>query len=250
MKLIDSHIHLPNPSEKPFESFQHMVQASGLSAFVLILNTQEQMDTYQQNLEKLTALGLPYRLAVLQAPTKASPETPIELTNSAILKIHPRISALTKNDFPAISQIVAVHPSEVVIVDCFPYGHHIEQHIGLELALLLAERYPHKKLVIAHGGGVDILRAMLYSRNLPNIYFDFSFSCNYLAETSVAADMSHVMKHQSDRLLFGSDYPSFHPEQAKEKYIQYACKAGLSQHQIENVLYKNVVKLFFGGIFT
>ena len=93
-----------------------------------------------------------------------------------IVKIHPRMTRIKRNDFEDIYKIVKSTGVQVVLIDDFIYGPELESHVGTELSIYLAERLPKAKFVLAHAGGCDMLKTFLLTRPLKNIYYDYSLT--------------------------------------------------------------------------
>jgi predicted TIM-barrel fold metal-dependent hydrolase len=100
---------------------------------------------------------------------------------------------------------------------------------------------------MAHSGGIHLLQTMLYTRSVKNIFYDISFTCNYLYTTSVKQDMVHFLKYTANRVMFGSDYPDFTVHEAAKTVLELAGLAFLSEDQKERIFYQNAADMYFGG---
>ena len=250
MKLIDAHMHFPMHLHSPFDAFVHQVKEASLSGFVLILNTKDEKLLFDKYRDKLNALCIPYSLVCLIKPGDSSDMQNFhKLSENGItsyIKLHPRVSDIRSEHFELTAETIEKCSADAVVVDCFVYGHKKENHIGIELAVYLADKFPNRKLVLAHSGGIDILKASLYTGLLKdNTFFDLSFTCNYLAGSSVQQDMVHFLKHNFSRIMFGSDYPAFMSKDANEITMELMKQADLTQEQQEAVLYKNARKIYW-----
>lgn len=248
--MIDAHMHFNLKDESPFDALMNQIRENEIARFVLILNTDEEKKLFYEAKDKLDTSGTPYSLVFLLKPGN-EPDMH-EFTNlsknglSPHIKFHPRLSNIHRDDFSLAAQTLERCPSNVIVVDCFAYGHKVETHIGINLALYLAEKFPEKKIVMAHSGGVDVMKAMLYSRTLrENIFFDLSLTCNYFAGSSLQQDIVHFIKFDYSRIMFGSDYPDFTSKSAAEITLQLVQNAGLSQEKQEDVFFNNAIKIYW-----
>ena len=253
MKLIDAHMHFPMHLSSPFDAFVHQVKEASLSRFVLILNTKEEKLLFDKYRNKLDALCIPYSLVFLIKPGNNSDiQDFVKLNEYGItsnIKLHPRISDIRSEHFDLTAKTIEKCPADVVVVDCFAYGHKTQNHIGIELAVYLADKFPEKKFILAHAGGVDILKTSLFTGLLKgNTFFDLSFTCNYFVGSSVQLDIAHFLKHNSNRTMFGSDYPAFTSNDALTITMEFITQVHLNQEQQDAVLYSNARKIYWNEV--
>lgn len=248
-KIFDAHVHLNLSSENPVEELIARLEAAGICQAVLILNQQKEIDALRTDYLRLKEhFGNRICLAIFADPKTEAPFREADYWRTCgfqvFTKLHPRITGITVHDFPQICQMLQQDPSPVIIIDCLGYGHHIEHHIGIELGILLAQTFPQKKIVLAHAGGERMLQCLLYTRTLPNIFYDISCSCNYFFQTSVHADMVQLLRFNVPRVMYGSDYPDFLPENAI-KHTNILCEeAGLNEAAISAVFSKNAERIY------
>lgn len=244
-KIFDSHIHFNMKANNIVNDFKEVV--SILEGFILILNTYEEkqlflkefLNDFNENYP-LSAIALNYQLF------------DSEISNLLIskniklgVKIHPRLSNIKIDDFENIVNKLKNFKFSFIIIDCFYYGSSLVNHINLELSIYIAKKFSNTKILLAHGGGHKVLEYMLYTRDLKNIYYDFSFTIAYLQDTSVWIDMIKFFKFNENRILFGSDYPEFAVEHIKfcyEKLIKQALNVNNSE-LIEKVNYKKLLEI-------
>lgn len=247
--MIDAHAHLNLKTAAPWADFKERMIRDGVDGSVLILNTPEEQQLALEQGQKLCEEGrvrfaacLDHRQPDPLAFVHTVREKRIPLT---IGKLHPRVTDIRREEFSALVPLLERADFKTVIVDCFVYGHQIENHVGMELGIYLAQRFPEINFVLAHSGGCRLLETMLCTRTLSNIYYDYSLSCCYLWNTSIWQDMVQMLKFNSHRIMFGSDYPDFTPAQAKEKILLLAKQAELTPEQTERVLDKNAYALYW-----
>lgn len=224
-KIFDSHIHFNMKAESPSIDFKEQVK--GLEGFILILNNEKEkvlfeksfLDTFTQ-LFPLSAIAINYELANNQFLEK--------ITNLNIklgIKLHPRLSNITLDKFESIASIIENIKFNFIIIDCFYYGSNLETHTNLELSIFIAKYFKETKIILAHGGGHKVLEYMLYTRDMKNIYYDFSFTVVYLKDSSAWIDIIKFFRFNENRILFGTDYPECNIEHIKSCYEEIILEA-------------------------
>jgi predicted TIM-barrel fold metal-dependent hydrolase len=104
----------------------------------------------------------------------------------------------------------------------------------------LAELFPDVKMVMihmGHGHGVYIQAAIDMAKKYPNLYLETS---GMPMHTKIKEGYE-VVGH--DRIMFGTDAPFHHPSVE----IQRCRVSGLSEAQLEDLFYTNIVKLLALG---
>lgn len=251
-KIIDAHMHLNLKKNNPIEDLVLQVKQNNIERFMLILNSRKEKEYFFDNMEFLKKKKCAYYISVLYDlyELSYSKEFIERLAKKDILytiKIHPRMSNLTKKDFKDLFLVLCQVECESIIIDCFSYGHHLENHIGVELGIYLAERMADKRIILAHSGGIRLLECMMLTRTLPNIYYDLSLTCNYLFDTSVNMDMVQFIRFNSNKIMFGTDYPDFNICDAVQKMNVLCNKAEISKEQHQDIFYNNAIKIYKGA---
>jgi len=242
-KPIDAHMHFNHKADDPVSDLLMQISSCNLSGCVLILNTDIDKMLYHRNQQAIndnyTTIWVSYLLDIMKNDIQQD-----EWIGASYIKIHPRLSRITTSDFCAYADALKSIPAQVVTIDCFTYGHELSHHVSMEMTIFLAERFPRVKFIIAHGGGVDLLKCILITKTLPNIYYDLSLTCNYLWDSSVRLDMVQMVKFHANRVLFGSDYPDFTPTQAIERINNLCDMADLAIHDRQLILRENALLLY------
>ena len=103
----------------------------------------------------------------------------------------------------------------------------------------ILEKYPSLTLIGAHFGGWSIWEEatkQLYT------YKNFLVDCSsslYAISKEKAKEL--ILAYGTDRVLFGTDYPLWTPEEEIERFMSL----DLTDEQREDILYNNAAKLFF-----
>lgn len=248
--FYDAHVHFDMKLEKPYQNLRKAMNDSSINKCMLILNSTEEKKVFWENSDEICSEGVVACVSgVLDIKNPDSfhffKRAEKEDLNIAV-KLHPRITKITKNDFKEIVSVLSESGVKKVVVDAFTYGPRIENHIGIELAIFLAEKLEDTTIVLAHAGGCDILKCFLMTRPLKNIVYDYSLTCNYLGMSSVRADLINGLFFFNNRIMFGTDFPDFVFQKAEEMMKGLCLEANLSKEQLDNVFYNNAIK-FYGG---
>lgn len=246
MTINDAHFHFNIKSNDPINDLQKNFNENGLNSGLLILNYDWEKKLYQDNFNNDFFKRI--KIASLVSPNSTNDLNFFNYVKNNVgecfVKIHPRISSLKNDDFSMILNTLEKIDFNCVVVDSFFFGSKIKSHIGIELAVYLAEALPKKKIIIAHSGGHKLLECMLYTRELKNIFYDIALIHCYLENTSVEKDIVHFLKLTHNRIMFGSDYPDFSFDRTIQKAISLCEQAGLTATDIEGVMGKNFLEIY------
>ncbi|MEA2017617.1 MAG: amidohydrolase family protein [Campylobacterota bacterium] len=239
--IFDSHIHFNMKADNPVDDFKRVV--SILDGFILILNTKEEKTLFKEEFSKNFKTDYPLSAVVFsyELYERNLTENLITQNIKVGVKLHPRLSNIKKNDFDKVIYKLEEQKFDFIIVDCFYYGSNLDNHINLELAVYIAKFFQNTKVLLAHGGGHKVLEYMLYTRDLKNVYYDFSFTAAYLKDTSSWIDLIKFFKFNEQKILFGSDYPEFEVYYIKSCYDEIIQKS-LNKNNSKFIEYANYKK--------
>lgn len=246
MIINDAHFHFDINSQDPVNELAKEFDDSKMTNGLLILNYDWEKKVYKENCDHEFFNRV--KIAAL-----ISPNSPCDLdffnfvkdkSGECFVKIHPRISSLEFDDFPMILNTLTKVESNCIIVDSFFFGPKTKSHIGIELAVYLAEALPKKKIIVAHSGGHKLLECMFYTRGLKNIFYDISLIHCFLENTSVEKDIIHFIKFTHPRIMYGSDHPDFSFDRAIKKSLSLCDQARLSLSDTENIMGNNFFKIY------
>ena len=252
--VYDAHIHIPVKYENPYNRLMDECHKSRLEGGLLIINTKDEADIFWKHYRDLKdgELGfipdIAWILNVHSRDWKSPFDKLSDLNQKYAVKIHPRISNITRDDFDKVLDCVKQIETENVIIDNWIYGPSIENHIGTELTIYLAERLTDKRIVMAHSGGVRILETMLLTRPISNLWYDLAETCQYFPNTSVYMDMLHFIKYTNNRIMFGSDYPDFEISHSINMMEDALDMANVSEDEVNDIMYATAKKIYGEGI--
>ncbi|WP_295916194.1 hypothetical protein [uncultured Anaerovibrio sp.] len=246
--MIDAHTHFNLEVDDPTNEYIKTLHEAGIDEAVLILNSPEEMEIFWENEDKLMAQLKRIHIVFLfdvkhrdffDKSARMAEKKKLEYS----IKLHPRLTNITKNDFDAIAKYIGEYSFRNIVIDSFLYGSNLESFCYIDLAIFMARKYPEHNVVMAHFGGIKALETMLCTREVNNIFYDCALSVDYLKGTSVWLDLKHCINYSGNRVMFGSDLPSFNPKDTvnnlKEMLDQqYICLS-------ECLLEKNARKIYF-----
>lgn len=246
LKVIDAHCHLPKT--KSVDDLIRLMDESDVEKSILILNTKEDQEAIQKQISSVLknkhrlgiAVGYDLHIPGIDAYIAELRECGLNI----MIKLHSRIMKYTLHDIPTILSRLHAIDFGIIMVDGFDYGHHLENLINLELLVATAEEFPDKKVVFAHAGGINILKSMLCTRTLSNVYYDLSLTVPYLFETSIYKDIKHFLRFNYAKTMFGSDYPDFTVNDSKLKFDIVMNELNFSLEIMNDVFYHNAAKIY------
>lgn len=247
MELIDAHVHLNLKDDFPVSALLKQMDKHGIGKVMLILNLKEEYNAFISDVSTYKSnQGRFWIASGINIHDKNSFDCFDHLCQMGLapkIKIHPRLFKIKKEDIDAVVDSVAQHDTQIII-DTLYYGHEIEYHNGIELGVALARRYSKRNIVMAHCGTVEFLKCMMATRYLPNVYYDYSFIQTFFQNTSLRLDMVDFLRRTANRIMFGSDFPSFQLDNALSNMKSLANEAGLSDEQIEIVMGLNAERIY------
>lgn len=246
--IIDAHIHVDTHDVCSIQKLVEQMDQHNVRKSVLIVNTQEEFVAVKDDLHTLFANKERFHLV---SGVNVHHKDPLAIYNffsnmglDSDVKLHPKLFNYTRTDFEEIFSVVENLKVKNIVIDTLYFGEQVENHIGTELGIFLAQRLPQKRIVLAHAGSVRLLECQMYTRNLTNIVYDLSFTASYLNHTSVRYDMINFLKYTSNRIMFGTDYPSFDMERAINCLTELGVQAGLSEQGMNRVFYQNAQEIY------
>lgn len=247
MKIIDAHIHLNPNDEASVSNLLHQLDAHGIEKAMLILNVKEEYDAFIKDIASFKANSDRFWIAAgLNIHDKSSFERFDGICQMGIapkVKIHPHLFKIRKEEIEDVVKALDPYDTQI-IVDSLFYGEELEYHNGVEVGLAIARHYPHRKVIMAHSGSVEFLKCMMLTRYLPNVFYDYSFIQTFFQHTSLRLDMVDFLHRTANRIMFGSDYPSFSLDSAIDNMRSLVNEAGLSEEWMAMVMAQNAERIY------
>ena len=159
------------------------------------------------------------------------------------LKIHPRIQNIDPLD-PLLLPVYdkAVELRIPVLFCCLLQSNTVElEKFHPFIYDTLAKKYPNLKIIMAHCGWPRIWDAYHVVKSNKNVYMDISYIVNKFQNTSLMNDIPFMLENLDQKMLYGSDFP----ENSIDGYFNIfkSISANLTQEKLDNICYKNIIKL-------
>ena len=250
MKFVDAHIHL-NPKDKnTVTDLLFQMDRHGIERAMLILNVKEEYDAFMDDIcsyrSNQSRFWLAAGINVHDNSSFDRFDALFQLGLEPKVKIHPRLFKIRKEDIRLVVDSIEPYDTQI-IVDTLYYGSEIEYHNGIETGVAIALKYPERKVVMAHSGSVEFLKCMMATRYLPNVFYDYSFIQTFFQHTSLRWDMVDFLRRTANRIMFGSDYPSFSLKNAFDQMRLLVTEADLNNEQVAMVMGLNAERVYGYG---
>jgi len=159
------------------------------------------------------------------------------------IKIHPRLSGLSVRDERFAQLLRAAAATGVTVFHCCYQFSADARHPVDPLPVLMeaVAGAPGLRMVLLHGGTVELLRYAEAIRSNRNLLLDLSFTLNRYAGSSLDQDITYLFRTFDQRICIGSDYPDYAPAQVRERFEHFA--AGLAQDKQDNIGWRNISSL-------
>jgi predicted TIM-barrel fold metal-dependent hydrolase len=158
------------------------------------------------------------------------------------VKIHPRFSGLSVRD-PRFAQTLRMAAAaDLVVFHCsyqFAADNALHPVDPLPWLLEAAAGAPALRMVLLHGGTVEILRYAESIRMHPNVLLDLSHTLQRYEGSSLDQDIAFLFRSFDRRMCVGTDYPDYEPAQVRLRFEALA--NGLPADKRENIGWKNIV---------
>ena len=160
------------------------------------------------------------------------------------IKIHPRFSNFDYDTQKLKNIFNQAHLNDLLVFYC-TYAHcsapnYPEQDPFYALASAI-NFCPNVKLILVHGGDINIMKYAELVRFNKNILLDLSLTLMKYKGSSIDNDLKFLFNNFDKKITIGTDYPEY-TYQDVFKRVKKFCK-GLSQEKIDNICYKNICLL-------
>jgi predicted TIM-barrel fold metal-dependent hydrolase len=158
------------------------------------------------------------------------------------IKIHPRFTGMDLTS-PKLGHILASAAAHDLVVFFCTYQHCGIARYPVEDPLFSLVRAlkaaPKAKVVLLHGGDVQLLRYAELVRFNENLLLDLSLTIMKYAGSSLDADLAFLFRNFDRRVCIGSDHPEYGHRELRVRFEELA--AGVAQEKAENIAFKNIV---------
>ncbi|HVJ41292.1 MAG TPA: amidohydrolase family protein [Dongiaceae bacterium] len=157
------------------------------------------------------------------------------------IKIHPRLTGLSVSDarFRRVVQHAAA--AGLVIFHCsyqFSNTPSIHPVDPLPVLLEIFASVDSARIVLLHGGTVELMRYAEAVRPFKNLLLDLSFTINRFAGSSLDQDIAYLFRSFDQRICIGSDFPDYGCDQLRQRFDAFA--EGLPPEKQHNIGWRNI----------
>jgi predicted TIM-barrel fold metal-dependent hydrolase len=160
------------------------------------------------------------------------------------VKLHPRLCGLSVRDARFAEVLLACASARLVVFHCtYQFGtdgslHPVDPLPPLMEAIAKAANI---KMVLVHGGGMEILRYSEAVRSNPNLLLDLSMTLTRYKGSSVELDIAHLFQTFDQRMCLGSDFPENTPSDVRARFEGLA--STLAAAKRDNIGRRNIMGL-------
>jgi predicted TIM-barrel fold metal-dependent hydrolase len=157
------------------------------------------------------------------------------------IKIHPRFTDMELAG-PKLGETLGSAAEQDLVVFFCTY-----QHCGIErypdedpfFSLVRAlKAAPKAKVVLVHGGDVQLLRYAELVRFNPNLILDLSMTIMKYAGSSLDADLAFLFRTFDRRICIGSDHPEYGHQELRTRFEELS--SGIAREKAENIAFRNI----------
>jgi predicted TIM-barrel fold metal-dependent hydrolase len=162
------------------------------------------------------------------------------------IKIHPRFScvSLEKHREQIAEVFRCAAEKELVVFLCTYYPSVIKEFpekdpfYSLVSILKIA---PETKVVLLHGGDVNLLRYAELVRFNQNLLLDLSYTLFKYQGSSLDLDIQYLFRTLDQKLCIGTDWPEYNLADLRQRFEFFA--QDISDEKRENIGFRNILKL-------
>lgn len=144
------------------------------------------------------------------------------------IKLHPRISRFAYDDPCVMDTLNAATRRGLPVFLCTYFHADIALYPDVDPLYAVARALksaPQTRLVLLHGGTVEVMRWMQFARHAPNILLDISFTLMRYRGSSVDADLGWLFHGFHDRTCIGTDHPECRHADVRDRFQELAASA-------------------------
>ena len=174
----------------------------------------------------------------------ASKEAMLRLRNQGFrgIKIHPRFSGLTQSLNRLGPALRAAGEADLTVFFCTYMHCSLPSYPTRDPFFSLVEllqHAPNTRVVLVHGGDVQIMRYAELVRFNPKLLLDLSLTMMKYEGSSVDLDLAFLFRHFDRRICIGTDWPEYQPEQLRTRFQLFVGE--LPREKQENIAYRNLL---------
>ncbi|MBI3591583.1 MAG: hypothetical protein HY094_09445 [Candidatus Melainabacteria bacterium] len=161
------------------------------------------------------------------------------------VKIHPRNAGI-KLDYKTLPDILKFTKENNLVTMLCTYS-----HSALSLypdfdpfysLVKLLKTESDAKVILLHGGDVNLLKYAELVRKNPNLILDLSYTIMRYENSSIDLDIKFLLSDLDRRVCIGTDYPEYSHEALRRRFEKLSLE--ISWEKLENIGFKNLQSFF------
>jgi predicted TIM-barrel fold metal-dependent hydrolase len=157
------------------------------------------------------------------------------------IKIHPRDPPIDLNDPRLVKAFQAAARLQLPIFLCTYFHSTAESypvHDPLYDIVALLQKAPKARVLLVHGGDVNLLRYAELVRFNPNLLLDLSMTFMKYQGSSLDLDIRFLFERFDRRICIGTDFPEYTHREVRKRFAEMS--RGLGREKAENIAYRNI----------
>jgi predicted TIM-barrel fold metal-dependent hydrolase len=156
------------------------------------------------------------------------------------IKVHPRFQELPWHGDWFVNILTEAASQDMVVAYCTYCFNRLDKVIGDPELLLFNSiaKVPESKIILMHGGGIDLLRYSEIVRHSNNLLLDISFTMCKYAGSSLDLDIEFLFQNFDRKICVGSDYPDFSPNELTTRFHRFSL--GIDDDKVKRIAHLNL----------
>lgn len=158
------------------------------------------------------------------------------------IKIHPRLSKISYSH-PYLKEVVSIGNSidlKVLLCTYFHWSFSDNTFCDLNTLISFLSTIPNEKIILVHGGTIELLRLSEAIKPFSNVLLDLSMTLCKYEGSSLDLDLQYLFKSFDERICIGSDSPEFTSGDLRRRFNYFV--HNISREKAENIAYKNLAR--------
>ena len=157
------------------------------------------------------------------------------------IKIHPRFSGIDTASVDLAPCFKIAGKLGLRVFYC-TYQHcglpHYPIHDPFYALVRWLQNAPSTKVILVHGGNVELMRYAELVRFNPNLLLDLSLTFMKYAGSSLDADIAFLFRSFDRRICIGTDFPEYSHKAVRTRFEHFA--QGIPEEKLHNIAHKNL----------
>lgn len=144
------------------------------------------------------------------------------------IKLHPRRSGFSYSDPRMIDTFRAATRRGLPVFLCTYFHAPVDRYPDADPLYAIVHALkaaPDTRLVLLHGGTVELMRWMQFARHNENVLFDISYTMMQYRNSSLDQDLKWLFHNFHDRTCFGVDHPEWRHSDVRARFEELAHQA-------------------------